>query len=98
MFGAIAGGSLQDRCGRRLSLALGSITSSVGVALVFVSCDTGASKQGVFFAGKFVQGLTIGVVVTVTQTYMSEVVSAPVFSKLLLGCIGCLKALTMQLK
>lgn len=72
MFGAIAGGALQDRSGRRLSLALGSITSSIGVALVYVSCDTGASKQGVFFTGKFVQGLTIGVVVTVTQTYMSE--------------------------
>ena len=73
MFGAIGGRALQDRCGRRLSLALGNLTSSVGVALVFVSCDTGASKQGVFFGGKFVQGFTIGVVVTVTHTYMSEV-------------------------
>ena len=72
MFGAIAGGALQDRWGRRLALALGSLTSTIGVAIVFISSDVTHGRQGVFWAGKFIQGLTIGVVVTVTQTYMSE--------------------------
>ena len=71
-FGALAAGSLQDRLGRRPCLVLGSLLSVTGVALVYVAVDTGSARQGVFLSGKFLQGLTIGLVVTVTQTYMSE--------------------------
>ncbi|KIW65451.1 hypothetical protein PV04_07710 [Phialophora macrospora] len=71
MLGALAGGVLIDHYGRRLSLGLGSLSSSVGVAVIWVSQYSG-NPQGIFLLGKLLMGLAIGVVVTATQTYMSE--------------------------
>ncbi|KAK5948105.1 hypothetical protein OHC33_010853 [Knufia fluminis] len=73
MIGAVSAGSLQDRFGRRLTLALGSSTSAIAVAIFLSSSYTTSSPQVIFFVGKLVQGCTIGMVVTTTQTYMSEV-------------------------
>lgn len=73
MIGAVSAGSLQDRFGRRLTLALGSSTSAIAVAIFLSSSYTTTSPQAIFFVGKLVQGCTIGMVVTTTQTYMSEV-------------------------
>lgn len=83
MLGSITGGWLQDRFGRRVSLGLGSLTSALGVAVVFVSAYSGDSRQVVLGAGKFTQGLTIGVVVTTTQTYISEVLPSTLRGPLL---------------
>lgn len=83
MLGALTGGWLQDRFGRRLSLGLGSMTSALGVAIVFISTYTNSGKQAVFGAGKFTQGLTIGVVVTTTQTYISEILPSKLRGPLL---------------
>jgi MFS family permease len=71
MLGALAGGVLLDHYGRRLSLGLGSLSSSVGVAVIWAS-QYSESPQGIFLLGKLLMGLAIGVVVTATQTYMSE--------------------------
>jgi MFS family permease len=75
IFGAIAGGWFQDRVGRRLCLAVGSIISAVGVAIIFVSNlpDSKDARRGCFLAGKTVQGFAIGVVVVQSQTYVSEI-------------------------
>ncbi len=72
MLGALAGGILLDHAGRRFSLGLGSLSSIVGVAVIWASQYGGGSRQGVFLLGKFLMGLAIGVVVCTAQTYMSE--------------------------
>lgn len=75
MIGSIIGGYYQDRGGRRLSLATGSFLSAIAVAICYVShlpYDI-ESRRGVFFAGKLFQGLCIGMLLCVVQTYMSEV-------------------------
>jgi MFS family permease len=75
MLGAIFGGYFQDWFGRRASMVFGSVLTAVGVAIIFVSNlpeDIG-TRRGVFTAGKAFQGVTIAIVMTTTQTYMSEV-------------------------
>ena len=75
MFGAILGGYFQDRAGRRLSLATGSLIAAIGVSIMF-SCfasDDVLTRRGLFLAGKLVQGLGIGMLMSTTQTYMSEI-------------------------
>ncbi|UNI22899.1 hypothetical protein JDV02_008743 [Purpureocillium takamizusanense] len=75
IIGAIAGGWFQDWRGRRASLALGSLLCAVGVAISFVSSHPADinGRRGVFLAGKGFQGGAIGMVMTTTQTYMSEI-------------------------
>lgn len=73
MLGALAGGAIQDRWGRRISLGLGSISSALGVAIVWCSQYAGGSRNGIFMLGKLCQGYTIGIAVCTAQTYMSEV-------------------------
>lgn len=75
MFGSIIGGYYQDRRGRRLTLAVGSFLSTIAVAICYISDlpDDIDSRRGVFFAGKLFQGACIGIMLGVSQTYMSEV-------------------------
>ncbi|KAI1838083.1 transcriptional regulator family: Fungal Specific TF [Penicillium roqueforti] len=75
MFGSILGGYYQDRRGRRITLAIGSFLSTIAVAICYISDlpDGIGSRRGVFFVGKFFQGICIGILLCVTQTYMSEV-------------------------
>ncbi|KAJ5583188.1 hypothetical protein N7535_001808 [Penicillium sp. DV-2018c] len=75
MIGSILGGYYQDRGGRRLTLALGSFLSTIAVAICYISDlpDGIETRRGVFFAGKLFQGICIGALLCVTQTYMSEV-------------------------
>lgn len=75
MIGAILGGHYQDRSGRRLALATGSFLSAIAVALCYVADLPGDidSRRGVFLAGKLFQGVCIGILLCVVQTYMSEV-------------------------
>ncbi|KXG48549.1 Major facilitator superfamily domain, general substrate transporter [Penicillium griseofulvum] len=75
MFGSIIGGYYQDRRGRRMTLAIGSFLSSIAVAICYISDlpDEMDTRRGVFFAGKLFQGICIGILLCVTQTYMSEV-------------------------
>lgn len=75
MIGSILGGYYQDRRGRRLTLAIGSFLSTIAVAICYISDlpDGMETRRGVFFAGKLFQGICIGMLLCVTQTYMSEV-------------------------
>ncbi|KAJ5116907.1 hypothetical protein N7456_001255 [Penicillium angulare] len=75
MIGSIFGGYFQDRRGRRLALAVGSSLSAIAVAICYVADlpDDIDSRRGVFLAGKLFQGMCIGILLCVVQTYMSEV-------------------------
>ena len=75
MIGSIFGGYFQDRGGRRLALAIGSFLSAIAVAICYVADlpDDIESCRGVFLAGKLFQGMCIGILLCVVQTYMSEV-------------------------
>ncbi|KAJ5151623.1 hypothetical protein N7492_009918 [Penicillium capsulatum] len=75
MIGAVLGGQFQDKAGRRVALATGSFLSALAVALCYVADlpDDLETRRGVFLAGKLFQGMCIGMVMCVVQTYMSEV-------------------------
>lgn len=75
MIGSIFGGHFQDKGGRRLALAIGSFLSAIAVAICYVADlpDDIDSRRGVFLAGKLFQGICIGILLCVVQTYMSEV-------------------------
>ncbi|KAJ5931088.1 hypothetical protein N7466_006581 [Penicillium verhagenii] len=75
MGGSIFGGYFQDRGGRRLALAIGSFLSAIAVAMCYVADlpDDMESRRGLFLAGKLFQGVCIGILLCVVQTYMSEV-------------------------
>lgn len=75
MAGALAAGYLGDLWGRRAALAIGSILSTGAVAICYVSyipADIN-TRRGTFLAGKILQGVAIGAVMTSVQTYMSEI-------------------------
>ncbi|GAB1208474.1 hypothetical protein APSETT445_007224 [Aspergillus pseudonomiae] len=63
MLGAVFGGYVQDRFGRRSSLALASIISAVGVAIAYVSNLPGGidGRRAVFFVAKLVQGYAVNI-------------------------------------
>ena len=75
MIGSIIGGQFQDRGGRRISLAAGAFLSAIAVAICYVADlpDDITARRGVFFVGKLFQGLCLGILLCVVQTYMSEV-------------------------
>jgi MFS family permease len=75
MIGSVIGGLLQDWLGRRTSLAVGSILTAIGVAIIFVSniSDDINVRRSVLLAGKAFQGGAIGIVMVTAQTYMSEI-------------------------
>ncbi|KAF7617862.1 putative sugar transporter [Aspergillus flavus] len=77
IFGAIFGGYVQDRFGRRSSLAVASIISAIGVAIAYVSNLPGEidGRRAVFFVAKLVQGYAVNMLTCTIQTYMSEVLS-----------------------
>lgn len=66
---------MQDKMGRRLTLALSSFFSAIAVAIMYVSYlpQDIDGRRGCFLAGKLIQGIGIGAVMTTTQTYMSEI-------------------------
>lgn len=75
MVGAVVAGYVQDRAGRRWSLAAGSALSAAAVAICYVSNLTGDidTRRGIFLLGKVFHGLAIGMVMATAQTYMSEI-------------------------
>ncbi|GME45673.1 hypothetical protein N7529_012055 [Neofusicoccum parvum] len=75
MLGAWTAGAFQDMRGRRASLALGSVLSTLAVGLCFAAdAPSGVNeRRAVFLAGKLLQGYAVGAALCTTQTYMSEV-------------------------
>ena len=74
---------LQDRTGRKWTLAIGSLISVVAIAVCYIA-DLTANKQATFWGGKLLEGIAVGVIICSTQTYVSEVVPArlrgPIFA------------------
>jgi MFS family permease len=58
-----------------MALAIGSFLSAIAVAMCYVADlpDDMDSRRGLFLAGKLFQGICIGILLCVVQTYMSEV-------------------------
>lgn len=75
MPGAIFGGWVQDRIGRRWAMVFGTVLSAIGVAICYVSDlpDDVNARRGTFLGGKALLGGAIGMIMTICQTYMSEV-------------------------
>ncbi|KAK9852440.1 hypothetical protein MYU51_008209 [Penicillium brevicompactum] len=76
MVGAVNAGWLQDRIGRRWSLALSCFVCAVGIAIAFCS-DLPTeinSRRGAFLVGRTVQGWGVGGAMAGAQTYLSETV------------------------
>ncbi|KAM0425483.1 hypothetical protein ACHAPT_009272 [Fusarium lateritium] len=72
--GAMLGGWLQNRIGRKLSLMAGSIMSAIAIACIFFSHlppdrDT---KRLVITIGLTFQGFTVGIIKTTCLTWVSE--------------------------
>lgn len=76
MLGAVMAGVAQDKLGRRLSLVIGTIVVSIGVAICFISNlpRDMTGKRTAFLVGKIVLGTGVGQIITTTQTFMSEIV------------------------
>ncbi|KAK1964876.1 MFS general substrate transporter [Colletotrichum sublineola] len=73
-FGSVFAGWYQDRVGRIWSLRTGAIVCALGVGGIFFSylpADMHA-KRAMFFVGKTVQGLSIGILKVTAMTYISE--------------------------
>lgn len=68
MIGAWSIGLVADRFGRRICFALAGILSFAGIAILYV-CTT----SGVFLAGKVINALSLGMAMSVGQTYVSEI-------------------------
>ncbi|KAL4995880.1 general substrate transporter [Aspergillus recurvatus] len=75
ILGALAGGYIQDRAGRRRSLTVASVVSAIGVAVAYVSDlpNDINSRRSVILVAKLVQGFAVNQIMCTTQTYMSEI-------------------------
>ncbi|KAF2107392.1 general substrate transporter [Lophiotrema nucula] len=73
-FGAVTGGFLQDRIGRRLNLLVGGILVVISVFIVFFANKSPQldARRGLFLAGKTIQGFATAVIKIQTLTYISE--------------------------
>ncbi|KAF4968159.1 hypothetical protein FSARC_4435 [Fusarium sarcochroum] len=76
--GALVGGFLQDRIGRRWTLMVGSVISALGVTGIFFSFlpPEVMGKRIMYSAGMFLQGMSVGMLQATCSTWVSE--NAPV--------------------
>ncbi|EGX93814.1 sugar transporter, putative [Cordyceps militaris CM01] len=75
MIGSLFVGYFQDWSGRKASFFVSSILAAVAVAVCFCSQyphEIG-HRRGTFLAGKGVQGIALGMMMTTCQTYLSEI-------------------------
>ncbi|KAK6079034.1 Alpha-glucosides permease MPH2 [Seiridium cupressi] len=72
MIGSLAAGWSQDRIGRRMVLAIAIVLACAGIAVAFIS-----SSSAVFLGSKIITGIAVGMMQTVTQTYVSEIAPLP---------------------
>ncbi|KAI1632237.1 general substrate transporter [Biscogniauxia mediterranea] len=87
IFGTLGSGLLADGLGRKMSIFVALLISFAAITVEFI-----ATTNPVFFAGKFVNGLSIGVMASVTVTYIGEVTPHA-----LRGLFTCLSALSYTL-
>ncbi|KAF4978854.1 hypothetical protein FZEAL_4836 [Fusarium zealandicum] len=72
--GAVVGGWIQDRIGRKLSLMAGTLTSAIAISCIFFShmAESQELKRAVFTAGLTIQGFSVGIIKTTCLTWVSE--------------------------
>ncbi|KAI9159104.1 MFS hexose transporter [Paramyrothecium foliicola] len=87
IIGSLGCGIIADSLGRRPTIIISLIISYIGVTLEFIS-----TKNAVFFAGKFLNGFSLGALASVTVTYIGEIVPLA-----LRGVFTCLTALSYTL-
>lgn len=75
MLGAMLGGVICSKLGRRLTLVIGTVIAAVGVALCVVSgfLPDITVRRALFAVAKLIQGNGIGQIIVAVQTYVSEV-------------------------
>ena len=72
IFGSVVAGYVQDRLSRRAVLLLAAIVATGGIAAAFV-----ANTPAQFLGSKIVTGTAVGLFLTATQTYVSEIAPLP---------------------
>lgn len=72
VIGTIISGSIGDYIGRKWNLFVCYILLMVGITVEVVS-DKTANNNAVFFVGKVVNGVALGILVTTVMTYIGEI-------------------------
>ncbi|KAH7161060.1 maltose permease MAL61 [Dactylonectria macrodidyma] len=75
MAGAAANSIFIDKFGRRLGFVLGGVIGTAAVGAIYAADDMESlsGKRGVFLLGKTILGVSLGVLLSTSQTYVSEV-------------------------
>ena len=75
MIGAFLSGWSQERIGRRPVLGVSGVIQAATVAICYLSdqAPTDSGRRSLYFVGKFTQGIAVGSILCVAQTYASEV-------------------------
>lgn len=75
MIGAFFSGWSQERIGCRPILGLSGVIQAATVAICYLAdqAPSDSGRRGLYFAGKFAQGIAVGSILCVAQTYVSEV-------------------------
>ena len=73
MVGAVIGGWVQDKFGRKMAFSIGSVLSIGAILILFLS-DRAPTPRVSFLVGKMFEGTAIGLIIVSTQTYMSEII------------------------
>jgi SP family general alpha glucoside:H+ symporter-like MFS transporter len=78
MLGSAITGPIADIFGRKLAFLIGGIIGCVGVAVLYTSdmSDSLNNRRGAFLAGKIVLGVSLGILTSACQTYISEIAPA----------------------
>ena len=72
LVGSVVAGHVQDWLGRRAVFLIAIIIAAGGIAVSFVS-----NNPAQFLGGKMVSGTAVGLLLTTTQTYVSEIAPLP---------------------
>ncbi|KAI9470426.1 general substrate transporter [Zychaea mexicana] len=65
--GALFAGPLSERIGRKISIMVGTVIFWLGTSM-----QTGATSDGLLLAGRFIQGISVGIYSTNITVYQSE--------------------------
>lgn len=72
MIGSLFAGWTQDKIGRKKVMAGAIVLACAGIAVAFI-----ASTSAIYLGSKIITGIAVGMMQTVTQTYVSEIAPLP---------------------
>ncbi|KAM0520746.1 hypothetical protein ACHAPE_003144 [Trichoderma viride] len=75
MIGAFFSGWSQEKIGRRPILGLSGVIQAATVTICYLAdqAPSDIGRRGLYFVGKFAQGIAVGSILCVAQTYVSEI-------------------------